>query len=334
MPQLTEPNQVGKREDLADIVANVDVKETPFTSRVNKSSKPTNSRFDWQLDKYASARVAGTVDGVDVGEFENAAEDRERIGNYIQYFRRAAKVSTLAEDLSNVAGVRSELAKATAKKIVELKRDIEATFLGGNDGQADNGSVPYLTIGLDKWIDTTGPTIPYAMPTAYRPDATGQIITTADTSLAESDIQTMMRVIFEETGMQGDYWMICGAKVRRAFTDFTRTRETASGTDQYTNQKVRSFNVDGNSKKVVNTTGIFEGDFGTVTIAASNFIGGATYDDDRAYLLDMDKIHVRSLKKPFARPLPDLGGGPRVLIEAVCGLQVDNPLGLGKIKPA
>ena len=40
MAGLVERNQVGKREDLADIISIVDAKKTPFTSMVKKGSAP------------------------------------------------------------------------------------------------------------------------------------------------------------------------------------------------------------------------------------------------------------------------------------------------------
>ncbi len=332
MPGLTEPNQGGKREDLADIYAIVDVKATPFTSMVNKSSKPTNARFSWMVDNYATPKQTGTVDGSDVSSYENHAENRAELENYIQIFRRSARVSRLAENVSTVAGVKSETGLAAAKKLVEVKRDMESTFLGGNDGQADNGSASYLTIGLDKWIDTTGPTVPASVPSEYRP-ASAQIETTAAADLTETKVQNVLASIFDYTGMVGSYTLFAGSVLRRAFTDFTRIRDNAASTDiQYV---IRSFNVNQGDKKISSTTTIYEGDYGIVNIVSTNFIGmsGSTVDTDRGYLLDMDKIHLRSNKKPSVERFADEGGGPRLLVEAVAGLQVDNPIGLGKFKP-
>ncbi len=329
MASLTEPNQVGKREDLADIMAIVDVKATPFVSRVNKSRKATNSEFDWLVDNYATPQTTGTVDGTDVSAYENHAVNRARLGNYVQVFRRTSKVSRLSEDLSNVAGVTSEIAQAASKKLVEIKRDIESTLLGGNDGQADTGAIPYLTIGLDTWINTTGPTLPRTVPAAFRPAST-QVNTTACASLTEdTDIQGILTSIFDTTGMAGEYVLYAGSVLRRRFTDMTRTIANTTSTST----KVRTFNLGADSGKISNTTTIYQGDYGTIEIESSSFIGGSTVDTDRGYLLDMDKIHLRYNKMPTVERFPDLGGGPRLLVEAVAGLQVDNPIGLGKFKP-
>lgn len=339
MPGLTEPNQIGKREDLSDIYAIVDTKGTPFTSRVSKSGKPTNSKFEWVVDAYAAPINTAVVDGQDVSTFENPAENRARLANLAQEWRRTAKVSRRSENISDVAGVKSEIALASAKKLVEIKRDTESTLLSSNDGVLDTGAVGYTTIGLDLWIDGTGPTVPTTVPAAYRPPTTGgmasinlgQIDTTATASLTEDNVQSMFQSIFDGTGMVGDYVLFSGSALRRRFTDFTRV---VAGAGSAT--KPRMFDFDGNSKTVTNTTTYFEGDYGAVEIVSSNFIGGtaatAAQRGGRGYLLDMNKIHLRSEQRPSVERLPDLGGGPRLLISYIGGLQVDNPIGLGKFK--
>lgn len=335
MPGLTEPNQVGKREDLADIYSIVDQKQTPFTTRLNKSKKATNSEFDWLVDGYATPKVSGTVDGTDVADYENHASGRGRLGNYIQVFRRTAKVSRLSENVSTVAGVPSEIGLASAKKLVELKRDIETTLLqNAVDGQADDGTKPYLTVSLGKWIDTTGPTTPRAVPAAYR-TATAQIVTTATSSLTEDgSVQGLLQAIFDATGMSGEFVLYAGSVLRRRFTDMTRTIANATSTAT----KVRMFNMD-NSKTVASTTTIFQGDYGTIEIVSSSFIGndyttGGATGKHVGYVVDHDKLHLRSNKTPGRESFDDNGGGPRIMIEAVCGLQVDNPIGLGAFKPS
>lgn len=328
MPGLVENSQVGRREDLADIYSIADMKTTPFTSRVNKSAKPTNSEFDWIVDSYAAHRTTGTVDGTDVVNFENHAENRGRLGNCVQVWRRTDKVSRLAEDLSNVAGVRSETALGAAKKLVEIKRDMESTFLSSNDGQVDNGSVEYKTAGLGLWIDTTGPTVPRAVPAAYRVD-TAAINTTATASLAETDVNAVLTAIYNEVGAGGEYWLLGGTTFRRRITEMTRFDTVSSAAAV----RVRNFNQASSDSKITHTTSVYQGDYGTLSVETSLFIGGDTVDVDRAYVLNMDKIHLRSLTKPRVEHFPDLGGGKRFMIEAVAGLQVDNPLYLGKFQP-
>lgn len=333
MAGLTEPTQVGKREDLADIYSIVDMKSTPFITRVNKSKKPTNTKFEWLVDAYATPKVTGVIDGTDVADYENASASRARLANYVQIFRRTKKVSRLSENVSDVAGVPSEIGLASAKGLIEIKRDMETTFLqNGVNGQLDTGAVPYLSVSLGKWIDTTGPTVPASVPAAYRPAST-QIVETATASLDENtNVQELLKAIYDATGMNGDYVLFLGSTIRRRFTEMTRTASTTSA------NKPRTFNTDMSNSTITSTTTVYEGDYGTITLESSNFIGNdystaGNTGKNVGYLLDMDKIHIRQNKSPGRESFDDQGGGPRIMIEAVAGLQVDNPIGLGKFAP-
>lgn len=334
MPGLAERNQVGKREDLADVIAIVDARKTPFSSMVKKGKKPGNTLMEWQVDAYDDTKLDGVIDGEDVTDFENAGENRAVLRNYIQKFRRTAMVTTDAEETSDVAGAsEGEMARSIAKKLVEIKRDMESAFLSDNNSQADTGSVPYLTRGLGKWIISaaSADTDVNPVPQAYLP-AAAQIITTATASLDEdTDIQGILKAIFDNGGDGGDYKLICGSTLRRRFTDMTRTdggSETA---------KIRTFQGSQESKEITNSTAIFNGDFGSIEVIASNFIGRSastnTTDIDRGYVLDMDKLIARYVSLPKVKKLEDRGGGPRALIDAKVGLICLNPKGMGKFQP-
>ena len=58
--------QSGGREDLSNLISNVDAKSTVFTSMAKKGKKPGNALMSWQMDKYESPTNGGYVDGTDV----------------------------------------------------------------------------------------------------------------------------------------------------------------------------------------------------------------------------------------------------------------------------
>ena len=259
----------------------------------------------------------------------NHAENRAVLSTYLQTKRRTAQVTPLAQDVSVVAGISNETAEAIAKKGVELIRDIERICLGDQEHQIDNGSIPYLTRGLGTWILNTTNIAAQTLnpvPENYRP-GNGQIDTTSVGSITESDIQDILQAIFDTTGMQGDYKLFAGSVLRRAFTDFTRTIPTAGYAG-------RDFNFDGNSKKVTNSTTIFEGDFGQIEVVADNFIGsnaaGTTLDTSRGYMLDMDKMELCVHKQPTIKHFEDRGGGDRFMIETRFANKCRNPIGLAQ----
>jgi len=344
--------QVGKREDLLDLITRVDEKATPFMALVNKGSTPRNTYIEWPVDAYADPSLGGTVDGTDVSSYDNHAANRAIISSYLQTFRKAYQVSRLAQEVSDVAGLGTgnEIAEASAKAGVELVRNMEATLLSDQEHDADDGTNPYLLRGLGVWIRDTaqitsagfgsigGQGGGHQVPAAYRP-AAAQINGDPTANITESDIQAMLQSIWSATGMTGDYKLFADATLRRAFTDFTRTIATA-GYSQ------RSLNYDGDGTRISNTTTIFDGDFGSVEVIADNFIGfnapgssdhtsnGSRQEAGRGYLLDMDMIDLRVSKQPTIEKFEDQGAGERFLIEGRAALQVRNPIGLGQFSPA
>ena len=104
---------------------------------VPKGSEPANSIFDWQADAYDDAIMGGIVDGVDVlnTDYVNEAAHRAKLHGRIQKFRKAFMVSDIAQNVSDVAGIgkRGEMKRAISRCIVEVKRNMEATFCSDQD---------------------------------------------------------------------------------------------------------------------------------------------------------------------------------------------------------
>jgi hypothetical protein len=327
MPGLTEPNQPGKREDLSDLISNVDMQGTPVVTMIKKGGKPRNSLFDWQVDAYDDPTTDGIVDGEDVSAFDNKAANRVKLNGRVQMVRKAWKVSTLSEDLSDVAGIKSEKANAIAKALVETKRSMEAIVCSDNDSQEDNGTVPYKTRGLGKWIQN-GAQTDLPVPAAYR-TPTASIDTTAMASLTETIIQGVMQSIWSETGERKRFACPCGPDLKRAFTDMTKTQPGVSSTIA----AIRTYNQPNATEgKIYSSVDLFCGDFGELELIPSVWLafGVTNAPDHRGYILDTSRLTLRTLRNPSANELENKGGGPRGYVETIFALQCDNPLGFGK----
>jgi hypothetical protein len=364
MALLTEPNLSGrgKREDLMDMIALVDAKDTPFTSMARKGSKPGNMYFRWQADQNPGATIGGVVDGTDVtsGSYNNFVTGyRKELANYAQIFRQTVRVSKLTQDIADVAGIRDELSDNIAKAIIAIKRSMEATFTSDQLGQADNGTVPYLTAGIQAWIggDNIGTGLNIGSGTTSPSFVTpaASIVTAANASaLTDATVQGVLKSIYDQTGKYKSFDAIVGTDLKRAFTALLGT--TALTTTAYNGvptgggsavnlvagaTKVQTFQRDAAADTFIQSVDVFQGDFGTVRLHPTTFMGTVTssgsntttYTPRSAYglVLDMDLVEVRyGGNVAQVTALPDNGGGPARLIEAVAGLVVGNPLGFGK----
>ena len=344
---LLQPNQGGSvplastssaREDLADYIAIVDAKSTPFVSQAPKGRDIGNMQFSWQVDNYGAPVLAGVVDGTDVtvASASNPVVNRTRLNNYGQAFRRDLRIGFIAET-QDVAGVTDELANGIAKKLVEIKRDMESTFLCTNQAaQADNGTNPYLTGSMGNWLNNTNASNigACASGSPFLP-VSGAIDTTASASFVEATAQNVLTAIYSATGTFRDYDCILGTTLKRAFTNLT-----ASGTTTTANSStiaatsVRTFNQDLSSDTFKASIDLFEGDFGRLILHPTTFLGGKnstalSAQAFKGYVIPMDMVEVRYAKLPQVKNLPDAGGGPARLVEAIAGLVVKNPSGFG-----
>ena len=334
---------VGKREDLSDIIAVVDAKETVLSSVIKKGKPITNALTEWQTDIYDTPNTTGVVDGTDVttaSQYTNAAANRARLGNYCQRLWRNPMVTTMDEDVAEIAGISdpdpqgvagaTEFARAKAKMTVQLKRDMEATLLSDNGAQADNGTVPFQTRGLGKWLSTAADSV-QAQPASQLLSA-GQVydvnVNGAQTMAAfnESSLRAILEARWAQTGSAALLIGIVGSSVKDAISDFTRYEPNVSGS-----ANVRFYGANNVADKKVSTVvDVYEGDYGTIELHLSAFLPNTS----RGYILDTRYLELRTKKAPGFRQLPDLGGGPRGIIDTIFALAVINVQAHNKIAGA
>lgn len=335
MAELMITSQVGAREDLADLIAIADEKATPLVSAARKSTAPTNPLFSWLVDGLDTPNTSGVLSNEDATTFVNPAAQRARLYGRIQKLWRLPKVSDMAENISDVAGIgtKREMARAITKSIKELARDLEATFCSDQDSQAESGNLPFKTRGLGSWIsNSVQGDAGTAVPAAYRTPA-GSISTATIANTTDSVVQGLLQSIYEQTGKSKTFTLLCGPTLKRAFTGFTQVQFGTTNTAA----SVRVYNADLSENKIEQKVDIFVGDFGELLLVPDLYLRtdvSSAASLRSGFILDMDGIHIRYNRRPAYKPLPDLGGGPRGIVDTIAALQVDNPLTHGKIATA
>jgi hypothetical protein len=337
MAGLIEPNQVGVREDLSDLIAVADMKDTPLVSMMPKGSKPGNMRMDWQMDAELDLDTSGVLDGEDVTSFGNAAENRALGSVYAQKLWDSRKVGDLAQNVSDVAGVsEKEKARAIVMSLRKVKRSLEAKIGSDDDTTAQSGATAYTLRGLGSWIQNGAQTT-LPVPSAFR-TPTASIDSTASTAAAtEAAINTVLESIYGETGQVKDFDGVLGKAMKSRISDLQLYDANASAGTAYI--AARHVNKDQTSNVIHKKIDIIVGDFGTIKLHVSNFLGYASgsrtaaVGDGRFYILDMKDLELRFARTPGVKELPDLGGGPRFVVDTIAGLVMGNPLKHGAFKP-
>lgn len=335
MAGIVERDQSLKRESLSDLLTIVDRKSCPFMSAVKKGAAPKNSFVEWPLDKHKDNLVQTAtytsgvsdnlpIDGADItsADFENY-DDRTKCSVYLQYARRVPKVSRLANMTSDIAGVgyKKEMANSIAKALVAHKRDIEATLCSSQETAQETNAAPYQTRGLGKWISSSAQsTLP--VPADFLTPS-GSIKTVAAASAQEEDLRDILQSIYEQTGESDKtFYGLCGTQVKKTISNFTLFTPR-------TNNLVVS-NRDTDEGRLSAAVDIIESDFGTITLNLSSWLENdarssgafdASVGQKTLFILNMAQLEACYAEETSVRELPDLGGGPRSIIESVFSLK-------------
>lgn len=328
MAQAMEHNQVGKREALADLIANVEADATPVTSTIAKRKKPGNVDVDWQVKNYRKMGHRGVRDGEDAKNFNYNGRDKLR--SVAQKTWDPRGVSDFAEE-SDVAGVKSEIADQTADALVTVKQTIERRILSNEDCRRqsdDDKDGANETRGLFSWLDTAAQKL-NPVPEKYRPKAdqlyTGTLAGWNDDQLKKLARAAWKRRMGNAVKMVG----IAGIDHKARVSDFTKYDDEVNG-----HIPVRTFNQDAESKAMINVVDRIVLDTGVIDLMASAHImtdPDTGEDTDFTHMsaayVDMDKLGLAWTRMPRAVKLPYGGGGFKVIVDGIFCLMVDNPAG-------
>lgn len=288
--------RIGIREELSDLILNVDQKDTPITSMAKRGSKPGNTTFRWQVDRNPDPSIElGILDGADVDptspgtnpDFKQYTKGyRTEVENNIHMFRRAVHVSNLTQDILNIAGVKDELSRQLSKATLDMKRSMELTFTSDILPAIDNGAIPYRTRCLTAWIKSSLATATTNSQQKYgitggnvqsiRPidsnfvTPSSSIIGTGLTvdNLTENDVQDLMTSCYEQTGQFKSHEAVVGTSLKRQFTNLVYTQRSPAAGSYGT----ITANRDANAETIKASVDVFEGDFGRLSLIPSQFL--------------------------------------------------------------
>lgn len=141
------------REDVMDTVYNLDEGiPTPLTDMV-RSGSHSNPYSEWtEMDLTAVDTANAVVDGADASG--NDTKVGLRVGNRQQISDKTVRISHVSEAINSIGSV-GRMAFQTAKRLLDLRRDVESIFCGRQASLVDNGIAQAgLTAGLGAWIAT------------------------------------------------------------------------------------------------------------------------------------------------------------------------------------
>lgn len=329
MPGIDTESQVGKVEDVSDIIFNVTAEETPFTSMVRKGTNMNQEVASFQMEKTPAAAFDGILDGADVDSFEGVV--RETAIAVSQEFRRSWKVSQRAE-VNKVHGLGSAGEKAHQKVLAmqTLKKMMERQFCSNGNSQRQSGQSVFRTRGAISWLSATAQASD-PVPANFRPGTAAVADGTTVAAVTESAFNTLLSNMFDATeGGKKVLQGLVGTLLKNQFDSFGAIADAGAS---FATFPVRTFNNDSKDKTLIRVIDHLIFSAGEVWLHLTPFLmctqatGASSASTSRSGIfLAMDSWEVRFQQKPEMHELENQGGGPRGYVNAMAALVCYNPL--------
>jgi uncharacterized protein DUF5309 len=324
LPGITDPEQVGKRQNLSDVFYLLAVTKTPLTSQMRKGGDLEKQLyFEYQVGKLGARKTGGVPDGKDFEAFDGATP-RALLAQRGEVFRRAPMVGFVAAG-NDIAGIGSEWTKAKSDQLVEHKKDMEFEFFSDQDSRADDGVNGSKFRGLGRFVnDGTLAFSELPIPSGFRTPTiqcyTGVLGDGINTGITEAAIANILQQRWEQAGDSMDLTGFVSATIKNRFGLFSRyVPNIASATPVV---RLTTGVVDG-ATLFGATIDIYKSDYGTFRLMAVPL--ELLPDQYRGYLLDMTQIRLRVREMTKEIPLQDQGGGPRQGIRSIIGPEWGDP---------
>jgi len=267
----------GNREDLSDMIFNVAPHETPVLSAMGKS-KAKNTLHEWQTDTLAAAAMNHAIEGDDETA-ANALTATTRLNNITPILKKKMVVSGTQEDGMDHAGVSSEMSYQEAKKMKEIKLDLEYMIINGGETNgignvrvAGDATTAREMSSLQCYIATNASV--GALGAASAGTGADAMTSGTDRAFTEAFLTATLALCFTN-----------GADPKMLVVDATNKGLVSAfngGSTRY---------IDSHTKELVNSIDVYVGDFHTLKVVPCRQMPG-----EIAYALDMQYLKLAELR--------------------------------------
>lgn len=343
------------REDISDVYINLDVRKTPFLSRLTRGEQLGNLKlFAWSLDAYEANRdnvqAIGIPEGKDADTFETDVQ-RLLYGRSQKFWRtpHVTEESNMVNSVADFGKYNSQV----RKKTVEQRRQIEKRLLSDSDSRDDNGIIGREFQGVGRFVNdgvsvgSAGAALTFtdtqtAVPVDLR-TPTAQIYVAAlyvtssgvisDLTLDGDDINAMLASRFDLNGASDELSGFVDSVLK---THLSRLERYQKNLTNFTPIARTPMNAISQKNWQLYGADILDTDYGPLDINMISFMPRTTTGavSGRGYFLDMEHIAMRPSGLWLShKQLEDKGGGPRGLIQTICGPRWGAPSAHLKIDP-
>ncbi len=320
---------IGNREDLEDEIYMISPVETPFMTMCKRTSA-TAVTHEWQTDALSSAATNQAIEGDDAAN--GTSTPTVRMYNYCQISTKYAVV-TDTQNAVDKAGRQNEMSYQIAKRLSELKRDMELALVQNQGATAGGAASARSSAGVESWLTATpqraatignstdvGKTAEGTTPGFKTGGFAGPTDASTSGTFAVAQLKNVIASCWTNGGNPGV--IMAGAAIKQKISGFTGIatlyREAASTSK---------------GTAIVGAADLYVSDFGEHRVVPNRFMRNWTglSAGGVCLVLDMDYWSVAYLRKVSQKPLARTGASEKRFIDVEFCLVAQNPLSSGKI---
>lgn len=300
---LLTPAIVKVKEDVVEQIFNFNPSDAPLCSMIERSTID-NVYFEWQRDTYRTPdQTRGAIEGADASY--SAPTEPTLLNNRTQIFQDTVSVSNTAERVKKY-GRDSESKRLRMKKMIELKRDIDAAAAASGATVTDNGAVAGKMRGLYGFITNDRVIGTSPDPTTNTAPVAGTL-----TAFTEDDLKTGFQTCYENGG-EGSV-VLCSPAHKVRISGFT-------------GQVQRMADVATKGSVTLNTAvDFYKSDFGVHKIVPNRIQAGSTAGlRNTVYIIDPDKISLAVLRGFESEQMATVGDAKNWQVRTEVSLRVSD----------
>ena len=295
----------GNREDLGDIVWDVSPADTPGISAMGKT-KATGINHETLTDTLSTGNANAHIEGNDASPSDPSA--RTRVENKTQIMVKHSVVTGTQEKVLK-GGVKSEMAYQVARRMKEMKTDIEHAIFGVSNAKVAGNDTTAREMGsLDTYLANGVAGTEFAAATSANPTGDGTDVPNkggADRALSETIFDGALENLYTNSGGNTNVIALVPAAQKTAISAFTASSTRYVTTDD---------------KKLVASIDVYDGDFHTVKVVPDRFcIAGSIF------VIDPEYVKLAELRPMATSDLARLGDSIRKQVIWEGTLEVCDP---------
>ncbi|MUV13586.1 SU10 major capsid protein [Noviluteimonas gilva] len=306
---------IGMKEEVDDKIYRVSPEETPFVSMIGRRSVDSVTP-EWLRESLRTPAANAKVEGLDA---TYAAQTQpERLSNKCQIISDTLSVTGTADRVAKY-GRDKETARLKAKKMVELKKDIEWASLDNGAFVAGDASTARQMRGLYGWVATNN-----ELGVAGSPAA--PVIAT-NTAPVAGTLRALTEAVFKSLILKV---YNSGGKAEVFMVKPTHKQIVSA----FTGNVTRFNDVSSKAVRLQTSFSVYGHDFGETKIVPNRVMGqGTTVTNaglaNTGYLIDPEQIELGVLRPFQSQQLAKVGDAENHLILTECTLIVKEEKALG-----